>query len=101
MGPGCCSRLRQRKVAVSMSWPGNPYDDAKAFMKTLEHEEVNANTYVDLEEARRQMGAFIDDVYNKKRLHSALGYKPPAEFEAELRRDNSNQASQQGALSPN
>ena len=97
------ARLRQRKVAVSMSRPGNPYDNAKAesFMKTLKHEEVNANAYVDLEDARRQIGAFIEDVYNAKRLHSALGYKPPVEFEAGLRRNNSNQANQEEALSPN
>ena len=97
------ARLRERKVAVSMSRPGNPYDNAKAesFMKTLKHEEVNAKTYADLEEARRQIGAFIDDVYNTKRLHSALGYKPPVEFEADLGRDTDNQANQNDALSPN
>jgi len=97
------ARLKERKVAVSMSRPANPYDNAKAesFMKTLKHEEVNAKAYVDLEDARRQIGAFIEDVYNAKRLHSALGYKPPVEFEAELRRDNRNPANQEDALSPN
>jgi putative transposase len=94
------ARLRERKIAVSMSRPANPYDNAKAesFMKTLKHEEVNATTYADIDEARRRIGLFVEDVYNEKRLHSALGYKPPTEFEAELRRDN--QINQNQALSP-
>ena len=85
-------RLESRKIAASMSRVGNPYDNAKAesFMKTLKAEEVDAKTYFDLDDARRQIGAFIDAIYNKKRLHSALGYKPPVEFEAELNRDNRN-----------
>jgi putative transposase len=97
------ARLRERNVAVSMSRPANPYDNAKAesFMKTLKCEEVNAKTYVALEDARRQIGAFIETVYNAKRLHSALGYKPPEEFEAALRRDNRNPANQEEALSLN
>lgn len=81
-----------------MSRPANPYDDAKAesLMKTLKQEEVYAKTYVDLEDARAQIGAFIDDVYNTKRLYSALSYKPTVEFEADLRRDidNPNAAAQ-------
>jgi len=97
------ARLNERKIAVSMSRPANPYDNAKAesFMKTLKQEEVNAKTYVDLEDARRQIGAFIDDVYNAKRLHSALGYKPPVEFEADLGRDIRNPTNKDEALSPN
>jgi transposase InsO family protein len=80
-------RLEARKIAVSMSRPGNPYDNAKAesFMKTLKTEEVNGKAYANIEDARRQIGAFIDTIYNRQRLHSALGYKPPVEFEAELR----------------
>ena len=70
-------------------------------MKTLKQEEVYANAYVDLEDARRQIGVFIEDVYNAKRLHSALSYKPPVEFEAEFRRDNRNPTNQDEALSPN
>ena len=79
-------RLERRKIAVSMSRPGNPYDNAKAesFMKTLKTEEVNGKAYANLEDANRQIGAFIETVYNRQRLHSALGYKPPIEFEAEL-----------------
>ena len=86
-----------------MSRVGNPYDNAKAesFMKTLKTEEVDAKAYLDLDDARRQIGAFIETVYNKKRLHSALGYQPPVEFEADLRRDTRNQANQEKALSLN
>ena len=97
------ARLGDRKIAVSMSRPANPYDNAKAesFMKTLKQEEVNARAYADIDDARRQIGAFIETVYNATRLHSALGYKPPAEFEAELRRDTRNPTNQDEALSPN
>jgi len=96
-------RLETHKIPASMSRVGNPYDNAKAesFMKTLKTEEVEAKTYVDLDDARRQIGDFIDTVYNAKRLHSALGYKPPVEFEAELRRDNRNHPNQDNALSLN
>ncbi len=96
-------RLETRNIAASMSRVGNPYDNAKAesFMKTLKSEEVDAKTYLDLDDARRQIGAFIDAVYNTRRLHSALGYKPPAEFEAELRRDNRNHPDKDNALSLN
>jgi putative transposase len=80
-------RLEARGVAISMSRPGNPYDNAKAesFMKTLKTEEVNGKAYASIGDARRQIGEFIDTIYNRQRLHSALGYKPPVEFEAELR----------------
>ena len=100
---GYQERLEKYKIAASMSRVGNPYDNAKAesFMKTLKTEEVDAKTYLDLDDARRQIGAFIETVYNAKRLHSALGYKPPVEFEADLRRDDCNQANQDEALSLN
>jgi len=96
-------RLETHKIPASMSRVGNPYDNAKAesFMKTLKTEEVNAKTYIDLDDARRQIGAFIETVYNKKRLHSALGYKPPVEFEAELRRDSHKHPNQDQAVSLN
>ena len=81
-------RLEARSIAISMSRPGNPYDNAKAesFMKTLKTEEVNGKAYANIEDARRQIGEFIETIYNAERLHSALGYKPPVEFEADLRR---------------
>lgn len=80
-------RLEARAIAISMSRLANPYDNAKAesFMKTLKTEEVNGKAYRDLPHARQDVGTFIEDVYNTGRLHSALGYKPPVEFEAELR----------------
>jgi transposase InsO family protein len=81
------ARLSARGIAISMSRVANPYDNAKAesFMKTLKAEEVNGKAYATLEHARRDIGRFIDIVYNSQRLHSALAYKPPAEFESELR----------------
>jgi transposase InsO family protein len=86
-----------------MSRVGNPYDNAKAesFMKTLKTEEVDAKIYLDLDDARGQIGVFIETVYNTERLHSALGYKPPVEFEAEIRPDNRNHPNQDQALSLN
>jgi putative transposase len=82
------ARLDQRGFQRSMSRPGNPYDNAKAesFMKTLKTEEVDGRAYANLEDARRRIGSFIDDVYNADRLHSALGYKSPVAFENELRK---------------
>jgi transposase InsO family protein len=78
--------LETHDIQPSMSRVGNPYDNAKAesFMKTLKQEEVDGRNYRDLEEARDAIGGFIEDVYNRQRLHSALAYRPPAEFEANL-----------------
>ncbi len=75
--------LKQHGVQISMSGKGNPYDNAVAesFFKTLKKEEVYLSDYRTPEEARRQIGRFINQVYNTERLHSALGYTPPAEFE--------------------
>jgi putative transposase len=75
--------LTKYGIRISMSRKGNPYDNAKAesFMKTLKSEEVYRSEYRDLEDARRQIRRFIEGVYNRKRLHSALGYRSPAEFE--------------------
>ena len=96
-------RLQSRKIAVSMSRPANPYDNAKAesFMKTLKTEEVDGKAYADLDDARRRLAAFIETVYNAKRLHSALGYKPPAEFEADLGRTSNRKPREDEALSVN
>lgn len=84
------NRLKDRAIAISMSRPANPYDNAKAesFMKTLKAEEVNAKTYTSLDHARSDIGPFIDTIYNTERLHSAIGYKPPVEFETELSHSN-------------
>jgi transposase InsO family protein len=76
-------RLAGHDITVSMSRPGNPYDNAKAesFMKTLKTEEVDGRSFKDLKDARRSIRVFIDTIYNTERLHSALGYCPPLEFE--------------------
>ncbi len=75
--------LRQHHATISMSRKGNPYDNAacESFMKTLKYEEVYRNEYGDFHDARASIGEFLEQVYNQKRLHSALGYVPPAEFE--------------------
>ena len=75
--------LKQHQAIISMSRKGNPYDNAacESFMKTLKYEEVYRNEYRDFDEARASIGEFLERVYNRKRLHSALGYVPPAEFE--------------------
>lgn len=75
--------LEIRGIQISMSRKGNPYDNAHAEsgFKTIKYEEVYMNEYYSIEEARQNIRRFIEEVYNKKRLHSAIGYKPPAEFE--------------------
>jgi putative transposase len=76
-------RLADYDITVSMSRPGNPFDNAKAesFMKTLKTEEINGKGFTDISDARRRINSFITEVYNKYRLHSALGYQSPLEFE--------------------
>jgi transposase InsO family protein len=77
------ARLQAAGIQPSMSRAGCPYDNAMAesFMKTLKHEEVDASTYRDLADARARIGEFLDKVYNRQRLHSALAYHSPEEFE--------------------
>lgn len=76
--------LQQHGITISMSRKGNPYDNAmlESFMKTLKTEEVYLNEYATEAEARENIGAFIETIYNIKRLHSSLGYYSPDEFEA-------------------
>ncbi len=76
--------LKANGIAISMSRKGNPWDNAacESFMKTLKYEEVLRNDYRNLAEARASIAEFLEKVYNHKRLHSALGYMPPAKFEA-------------------
>jgi len=75
--------LNRAGIRISMSRKGNPYDNAYAesFIKTLKYEEVYLNDYQNMKEARDAIAYFLEDVYNQKRLHSALDYMPPAEFE--------------------
>ena len=79
--------LAQHGITCSMSRRGNPYDNAQAesFMKTLKYEEVYRTEYSDFADARRQVQRFIESVYNHKRLHSALEYCSPVEFENKIR----------------
>jgi putative transposase len=76
--------LARHAIRGSMAGKGNPYENALAerFWRTLKYEQVYREEYRTLEEARRNIGIFIERVYNERRLHSALGYCPPAEFES-------------------
>jgi transposase InsO family protein len=78
--------LKEHGIVISMSRKGNPWDNAacESFIKTLKYEEVYRNEYRDLADARASIQQFLEGIYNRKRLHSALGYVPPAEFEAHL-----------------
>src|SRR5450432_7742 len=86
--------LKDRGIKIGMSRKANPWDNAacESFMKTLKYEEVYRSEYRDLVEAQASVGVFLEKVYNQKRLHSALGYLPPAEFERGLRAQNTKEA---------
>ena len=89
--------LKAHQISISMSRKGNPWDNAacESFMKTLKYEEVHRNEYRDLAEARASIREFLEKIYNHKRLHSALGYLPPAEFERNLLANNKDAAARQ------
>lgn len=80
--------LETHQIQGSMSHKASPWEngECESFMKTLKHEEVHRTEYRDLEHARSAIGAFLAEVYNQKRLHSALGYLAPDEFERRSRK---------------
>ena len=86
--------LQEHGIQISMSRKANPWDNAacESFIKTLKYEEVYRTEYRDLADARASIGEFLEKVYNQKRLHSALGYLPPAEFERSLLVQNKKEA---------
>ena len=79
--------LKQNSIQISMATQGKPEENgyAERWMRTIKEEEVHLSEYLDLDDARRQIECFIEDVYMTKRIHSALGYLTPAEFEAAWR----------------
>jgi transposase InsO family protein len=86
--------LEQYGIHTSMSRKGNPWDNAacESFIKTLKYEEVYRSEYRDLADVRAGIGGFLEKVYNQKRLHSALGYVPPSEFERALHAQSKKEA---------
>jgi len=80
-------RLESCGMIISMSRPGNPWDNAwaESFMKTLKAEEVDGRRYRHFDDAKASIGTFIEQVYNQTRLHSALQYRSPMEFEVDTK----------------
>jgi putative transposase len=76
-------RLREAEAQISMTAVGAPKENAptERWMRTIKEEEVDLQEYGSFAQARREIGRFIEDVYNRRRLHTALGYRPPNEFE--------------------
>jgi transposase InsO family protein len=94
-------RLESYGMTNSMSRPGNPYDNAwaESFMKTLKVEEVDGRRYRNFDHAKSCIGTFIEEIYNQQRLHSALDYRSPVEFEAGLRNAFSKKSARGSAVS--
>jgi putative transposase len=92
--------LKEHGIEVSMSRKATPWDNAacESFMKILKYEEVYRNEYRNLDEAHAAIHEFLEKVYNRKRLHSALGYLPPVEFERKLAASNREAVSRQPCL---
>jgi transposase InsO family protein len=88
--------LKASGFLISMSRKGNPYDNAQAesFIKTLKSEEVYLWDYKTFEDVKKRIPYFIEEVYNEKRLHSALGYCPPNEYESLVARKDNNRQTQ-------
>jgi putative transposase len=80
--------LKEHGIVPSMSRPANPYDNAQceSFMKTLKQEEIHTRRYRDLTDLEAHIDHFIERYYNPRRLHSALGYRSPEDFERSLPR---------------
>ena len=94
--------LQAHGIVISMSRKGNPYDNAiaESFMKTLKYEEVYREDYQDLSQAHTSIPRFLEQVYNQKRLHSALGYLPPVEFEQALAANDKSKSREMACLAP-
>lgn len=95
-------RLGQLGAQISMAAIGNVYENALAesFFATLKREEVYLHDYQSFAEADANLARFIDDVYNHKRLHSSLGYRPPSEFEAQWHEERTDDAFLEGRENP-